>query len=315
MSKGDILIVDDNPHNLTLLAGILREAGYRVRAAKSGQLALDQAGFARPDLIMLDIMMPEMDGYETCRRLKATEHGPLIPVIFISALNDVLDKVRGFEVGGVDFVTKPFQAEEVLARVDCQLKIFRLQRELAALNAILEEKNRELERANAELTRHATTDVLTGLFNRRKFIEAAEEEIKFSQRHGTPFALVMLDVDHFKKVNDTHGHDQGDEVLRHVAKLLRSRVRTTDITARWGGEEFMVLLRHTDLKAGEKMAEKMRESLALTPAGSVGAVTASFGVTAFEPTDTLTSLSSRVDALLYEAKAAGRNRVHAGGIS
>jgi DNA-binding response OmpR family regulator len=160
MSKGDIFLVDDNPNNLTLLYGILRNAGYQVRAANNGRRALDTVSAYPPELVMLDINMPEMTGYEVCERLKASSTTRDIPVIFISALDDVFDKVRAFEVGGVDYVAKPFQAEEVLARVETQLNLFRLRRdleskrlELEAKQQALEDSNRELERQNLELAR------------------------------------------------------------------------------------------------------------------------------------------------------------------
>jgi DNA-binding response OmpR family regulator len=154
MSAGDVFIVDDNPNNLALLAGILRQAGYHVRAANDGRRALSMVGALKPELIMLDITMPGMDGFEVCRRLKADEALRDVPVIFISALDDVMDKVTAFKVGGVDYVTKPFEAAEVLARVESQLQIHRLRSELVAKQSDLERRNAELVRKNEELTRH-----------------------------------------------------------------------------------------------------------------------------------------------------------------
>jgi DNA-binding response OmpR family regulator len=153
MSKGDIFLVDDNANNLTLLYGILRNAGYQVRAANNGRRALETVGAFPPELVMLDINMPEMNGYEVCERLKAEPATRDIPVIFISALDDVFDKVRAFEVGGVDYVPKPFHAEEVLARVETQLNLFRLRRDLESKRIELEKKGRELEDTNRELER------------------------------------------------------------------------------------------------------------------------------------------------------------------
>ena len=164
MSKGDIVIVDDNPNNLALLAGILRENGYQARIAKSGARALEMIAFQAPELVLLDIEMPEMDGYEVCRRLKANQSLQAFPVIFISALGETGDKVKGFEVGCVDYVTKPFQDEEVLARVATQLEIYRLRRDLERRNAELARRNAELSEAHERTNRvfSALTETLPG---------------------------------------------------------------------------------------------------------------------------------------------------------
>jgi len=318
MSEGQIFIVDDNPHNLALLSGILHEAGYEVRAANSGRRALQMAERQPPELILLDISMPEIDGYEVCRRLKLLPQLAPVPVIFVSALDDVLDKVRAFSAGGVDYVSKPFHAEEVLARVSAQLRLARLQSELARRNAMIEEQNRELERqkaalvaANEELARLSATDHLTGLPNRRRFIELMEAEIALADRHDEALALVMFDVDHFKAVNDTYGHDAGDAVLRHVAATVQSGLRASDVVARWGGEEFMVMLRRSDGAAAHEIAEKLRARLAASPVEPAGDVTASFGATQYRRLEGFARLAARADELVYRAKTAGRNRVAA----
>ncbi|MBL8152501.1 MAG: response regulator, partial [Blastocatellia bacterium] len=177
MGKGDIFIVDDNPNNLNLLAGILREQNYNVRIANSGRRALVAVKASIPELIMLDINMPEMDGYEVCRQLKTDPAIADVPVIFISALDDVVDKVRAFQVGGVDYVTKPFQTGEVIARVESQLKIFRLQKELEKSKLELERQNEELRRTNEALVQaqkrtdlvfSALSDILPGMIIDKK---------------------------------------------------------------------------------------------------------------------------------------------------
>lgn len=171
MSKGDIVIVDDNPNNLTLLAGILREHGYQVRVAKSGMRALELIAFQAPELVLLDIEMPEMDGYEVCRRLKTERVLQSFPVIFISALGETSDKVKGFEAGCVDYVTKPFQAEEVLARVATQLEIYRLRRHLELRNAELAKRNAELLEAHNRTSRVflALSEALPGTVLDKKY--------------------------------------------------------------------------------------------------------------------------------------------------
>jgi len=176
-------------------------------------------------------------------------------------------------------------------------------------NAELSRQAAALEAANAELARLSATDLLTDLPNRRKFIEIVEEEMRLSERYGSAFTLVMFDVDRFKAVNDTFGHDVGDRVLVHVASTVRGALRATDVVARWGGEEFMAILRQADVEVGAQLAEKLRAHLASARVDPVGAVTASFGATAFRPPESFGSLSARVDGLVYRAKERGRNRV------
>ena len=211
-SNGEILIVDDNPINLDLLSGLLREHNYRVRAAINGRRALTAIRSCLPDLVMLDITMPEMDGYEVCRQIKADELTRDIPVIFISALDEVIDKVRAFEIGGVDYVTKPFQFGEVLVRIENQLKISRLQREMERKNLELQQSYMQLERANRMLKALSYLDALTGIANRRHFDEALDQEWRRATRTAAPLSLVMIDIDFFKAFNDFYGHQGGDEL-------------------------------------------------------------------------------------------------------
>ena len=191
-----ILVVDDTPANLQVLAGMLKERGYKVRPAPSGKLALLAAQRDPPDLILLDIKMPDMNGFEVCEHLKADDHLKGIPVIFISALTEPLDKVKAFAIGGVDYITKPFQMEELHARVETHLKLRRLQIEL-------EETNARLAKANGDLKILAVTDGLTGLKNRRAFQEKLHEEVARVARYPASLSLMLLDVDRFKQFNDT----------------------------------------------------------------------------------------------------------------
>lgn len=181
ITKEDILIVDDTAENLRLLSTILIRQGYNVRKAINGQMALKAVQTVVPDLILLDIMMPEMDGYEVCQHLKANQQTAEIPVIFLSALSEVFDKVKAFEVGGVDYITKPFQFEEVVVRVKNQLALKAAEREIRLLNAQLEERvkerTRQLEIANAKLVEMALHDALTGLPNRTLFMERLEQAL------------------------------------------------------------------------------------------------------------------------------------------
>ncbi|MES9937759.1 MAG: diguanylate cyclase [Sedimenticola sp.] len=292
---GDILVVDDVVANVKILDTLLLEAGYAVRIATSGKAALTICEKRPPDLVLLDVMMPEVDGYEVCRRLQADEKTQDIPIIFISALNQTDDKLEGFTAGGVDFVTKPFDPPEVLARVKTHIRLVMLQREL-------QEKNRELKRL-------ATTDPLTGLYNRRSFLERLRDCQKTANRYGTPCSLVMFDLDHFKAINDQHGHNAGDEVLRVTAERTRGILRDVDIAGRWGGEEFMVLAPQTELEGAIQLAERLRESLINDPIEPAGTVTASFGVICDAKCNSLEELTLGVDQALYAAKMAGRNCV------
>jgi len=309
MDKGDVFVVDDNPNNLALLAGILRAAGYKVRAANDGRRALQMVRALEPEIIMLDISMPGMDGFEVCRQIKEDEGLRDIPVIFISALDDVLDKVTAFKVGGVDYVTKPFQAEEVIARVETQLGLARLRREL-------EEKNRKLERANQILRSLSFLDPLTGIANRRYFDTVLEREWLRAARAGTPISVVMADIDFFKRLNDTYGHPRGDECLKRVASAIaESGHRPGDCAARYGGEEFGMVLPDTDAEGAAHTAERVRaavESMKLEHAASpLGIVTVSLGAAAVVPAEgtTAADLVAAADRALYTAKESGRNRV------
>lgn len=243
----DILIVDDTPDNLHLLSRMLTRQGYNVRKALNGAMALTAAQTVAPDLILLDIMMPEMDGYEVCQNLKANAKTAEIPVIFLSALDDVLDKVKGFQVGGVDYITKPFQFEEVLARVQNQLALRSAELEIRVLNAELEarvkERTQQLEEANAKLLKMALHDALTGLPNRALLMTDLHQSIQRSKADPNyQFAVLFLDCDRFKVVNDSLGHLVGDELLILIARRLNSYIKPQNTLARLGGDEFAILL-------------------------------------------------------------------------
>ncbi|NEO84935.1 MAG: EAL domain-containing protein [Spirulina sp. SIO3F2] len=257
-ARADILLVDDTPENLRLLSTALTQHGYKVRSVINGRMALMGARAAPPDLILLDICMPGMSGYEVCQQLKSDPLTQKVPVLFISALDEVLDKVKAFSVGGVDFITKPFHFEEVIARVENQLTIQLLQRSLTDLNNQLEERVKqrteelrqeisERKKAQEQLLHIAQHDALTQLPNRSLMMERLESTLRDAQSHPDyNFAVLFLDCDRFKRVNDSLGHRIGDLLLVAVAKRLKRCLRSKDMLARMGGDEFAVLVHDLD---------------------------------------------------------------------
>lgn len=348
-NMGDILVVDDTIENLQFLRNVLTEAGYRVRPALDGELALRSVQAKHPALILLDIRMPGMDGFEVCRQLKADEATRHIPVIFASALSDMSEKIKGFEVGAVDYVTKPLNAKEVVMRVATHLNLFLAQQQLkyqnqqlveaiaraeAANQALLiaeqklaaysdnlerevSERTEALAEANEKLRELSERDELTGIANRRKFDVMWQYECKRVSRLGTSLAVIMIDIDHFKDYNDCYGHQSGDACLQQVAKAMENKVqRASDLVARYGGEEFVVILSGISEVNAREMAESLRtsvEALAIPHLKNTAAsvVTISLGL-AFWSSDmehTSVSLLAEADSKLYQAKRAGRNQV------
>jgi diguanylate cyclase (GGDEF)-like protein len=301
--EAEILIVDDTPANLDLLSRMLKDR-FRVRAATSGRRALATARTYPIDLVLLDVDMPEMNGYEVCAELKAHRSTREVPVIFVSALDAAIDKVAAFAAGGADYITKPFQVAEVMARIEYQLRLARLTRDLARKKAELEDANRQLAIANVRLRALSYMDGLTGVANRRRFDEALEEACTEASESGTPLSLVLIDLDHFKRLNDTHGHHAGDEALRAVASILAEQTESRGgLAARFGGEEFAWLLPGLTVEAALAEAEALRIRVRAS-----GIVTASLGVAA-GVTITPPALVAAADAALYRAKSGGRDRV------
>ena len=291
-----ILIVDDMPANLRILGEALRRE-YAVSIATDGRQALDALqGGVLPDLVLLDVMMPGMDGFEVCRRLKDDPATRDVPVIFVTSLDEPVDEERGLSLGAVDYIAKPFSVPVVLVRVRNHLELSR--------------KSRMLERL-------ALLDGLTEVANRRGLDEALDREWRRAKRAGTSLAVVMCDIDHFKAYNDTYGHGAGDVCLRQVAQALaRSLARAGDFLGRYGGEEFLVLLPDTKAAEAVSMAERLRRAvfdLELPHAHSSAAdrVTLSLGVAAQVPAgeDPPDRLLLAADQALYRAKQAGRNQV------
>jgi diguanylate cyclase (GGDEF)-like protein len=301
--RSSLLIIDDTPTNLEVLLGALEDE-YDVRLARSGRQAL---ALLRQDplpaLILLDVMMPGQDGYAVCAELKRDERTRSIPVVFITAKTDVDSELQALDAGAVDFIHKPIHIKVVRARV-------RLHLELEHRAQALARANTELALANQRLSELARRDGLTGLPNRRAADERLREEFVRVRRLGVPCAVLMLDIDHFKRVNDTHGHAVGDMVLRRVAELLRSAVRESDFVARFGGEEFLALLPATDLAQARGVGEKIRQLIATTTMAPVGTVTLSIGLAMAQGLEAHEREAvQHADAQLYAAKRAGRNRL------
>jgi diguanylate cyclase (GGDEF)-like protein len=319
-----ILIVDDNPDNLKVLSAVLIQNSYKVRKAINGNFALKSVEISAPNLILLDIQMPGMSGYDVCQRLKASETTEDIPIIFISALDDVLIKVQAFELGGVDYITKPFQEKEVLSRVKTQLTIAKQRQRLEQQNKRLEqeiEKRKGIEeallRANTELERLANLDGLTQVANRRYFDARFTQEWQRGVRDRLPLSLILCDVDYFKQYNDAYGHLIGDECLKQVANTLRAVAkRPADLAARYGGEEFVLLLPNTNHQGAMQVAQTLHQqikNLHIPHQDSLVSqwVTLSTGIATIVPSPevSIQGLLHEADQAMYEAKQMGRDRV------
>jgi diguanylate cyclase (GGDEF)-like protein len=298
-----VLSVDDIGHNLQLLGTILERAGYETTFALSGSQALELLKTRQPDLILLDLMMPGMDGLEVCRILKASPNYQEIPIIFLTASSESKHLVEAFSAGAVDYITKPFNVPELLARVKTHLE--------------LKYAKDQLKKALTELEKQALTDPLTQVPNRRHLYQIAEREIARTRRYNYPFSSLIIDIDHFKQVNDNYGHFVGDEVLRSVAIMIKNSLRREDFFARFGGEEFVVLLPGTDTNSAMCVANRIRH---LITASSLEiqsrsiTITISIGVATFGFADrNLDGLLERADEALLAAKNQGRDRcvVHA----
>ena len=302
-----ILIVDDNEDNVDLLQARLESWGYQTCTAGDGEAALASVEASAPDLILLDVMMPKIDGFEVARRIKANKSLPFIPIIMQTALDSTEQKVQGLGSGADDYVTKPIEFAELQARLNSMLRIKTLQEDLA-------ERERELREMNDKLLQISQTDGLTGLDNRRHIEERLREMYEHSSRLNEPLSCVMCDLDKFKSVNDTYGHQAGDAVLRQFAQILRSEAREIDRVGRYGGEEFILLLPGTVLDAGVHFSERLRaaiEAHTFTFDGGSLKRTASIGVSGW-PHPRITNCDSLVkaaDDALYVAKETGRNRV------
>ncbi|ACK65209.1 response regulator receiver modulated diguanylate cyclase [Rippkaea orientalis PCC 8801] len=294
-----ILVVDDISKNVQLLIEILDTVGYATTFAIGGKQALERVKSVKPDLILLDLMMPEINGLEVCKILKSDEATANIPILFLTASNDKEHLIKAFEQGAVDYVTKPFKVPELLARVKTHVELKQVQK--------------QLQEACQTMKKLADTDELTGIANRRCLLEFAQREFQRSLRYGTPFCLLMIDVDHFKNINDKYGHPNGDKAIQWVVEIIKLGLREVDFFGRFGGEEFIVVLPQTALGGALEVAERIREAIAsqpLTLEQDTVTLTASIGVATYTGEDkTVVGMIQRADKSLYQAKAKGRNQV------
>ena len=300
---GRILIVDDNALIRSEIKAVLMKDGSfsHFMEAADGLTAFKTIMETPPDLVLCDLVMPGFDGLKFLGLKASRKELEQIPVIILTAEDDLDRKAEILERGAQDYVTKPFHEKELLARVRIHTKLKLLQDELREKNDLLETLS--------------VTDVLTGLANRRRLMTRLEEEVARARRYKTPLSVVMMDIDHFKQVNDVHGHAMGDEVLRNIGTMLKAGVRTTDLAARYGGEELTLVLPHTDIPAALQVAENMRERFADLEHRLDGVTvkkTVSMGVASRDGQGDMPSaedLLKHADEALYRAKQGGRNRV------
>jgi len=328
----NILVTEDDPVNLMLVKGILAPLGHQITTAVNGNDAQKKLESTIFDVLLFDVMMPDIDGFELTRQARLDPRHRDVPILLITALSSKNDLIRGFEAGATDYVSKPFHATELLHRVKAHLNMRALQlsmekamndlnlqmlqvdqqqQQLEAKEKQLSESNRLLAEANRTLMEFASKDSLTGLLNRRKGWDYMNYEEERSRRTKKPIGVALLDLDKFKSVNDTLGHEAGDYVLKVASGCLASSLRAADVLIRWGGEEFLVILPETDQAGLLAVAEKIRKAVEDHPWSLKDGrkITISVGTTVKYPDADWTKVVETADLALYEAKETGRNRV------
>ena len=308
MASARVLVVEDSGTQAEWLVQVLSREGYQVTVAKDGREAIRRVRTDAPDLVLLDMILPDMDGLEVLRILKSRSEDQFVPVILLSVKADLDSRVTGLRIGADDFLAKPFADAEIQARAAAMLRIKNLQDQLRS--------------AKSQLEKLSVTDGLTGLFNHRHFEERLHIEFRRAQRYSDPVALIMLDLDHFKDINDRYGHPFGDRVLRGTGELITTSIRDPDICARYGGEEFAIILPKAHLQGSVAVAERVQREMGqkayVFEGGEVGRsksvevrVTASIGIALYPSKDVNSPevLVKFADQALYRAKRDGRNRV------
>ena len=347
-SKGKqetLFIVDDMSKNIQLLVDFLSEYHFKVLVANDGAEAIEMIEQAQPDLCLIDIMMPGIDGFETCQRLKSNPLTEQIPIIFMSALSDTFNIVQGLKLGAVDYITKPFQQEEVVARIRTHLSLVQLQKKMTSANEELLNSNQGLELLNAEILQlnqklkseikeHESTqeqlietnrkllgfahiDGLTEVPNRRRQDEYLQQTWQTMSEIGAEMSLLLCDIDFFKHYNDYYGHLVGDQCLQSIAQVLLSAVRSSnDMVSRFGGEEFTVIMPDTSINEALEVAGRVQKELRQVAMEHVKSpispfVTFSIGVACLQPRKDQSPLKllEMADLALYQAKENGRNDI------
>ncbi len=295
-----VLVVDDDEDGLYILKLLLTKMKYEVHTARDGEEALQKAEALVPDIILLDVMMPKLNGFEVCKRVKATPEGMYIPIILLTAKSELMSKIEGLDCGADEYLTKPYDMSELTARIRSMLRI-------KGLNDSLRHANRQLEELSV-------TDELTKLYNRRFINRKLDEEFRRATRYKRPLACLMFDADHFKSVNDTYGHAFGDVVLRDIARIILDTAREVDICGRFGGEEFIAILPDTELSRAAIVGDRIRKNVEgheFTDGNHRVQRTVSVGISAL-PDDHVKDefqLVEWADKALYAAKTGGRNKV------
>lgn len=306
MAKATVLLVEDNKVQASIIREFLEKNGYDVMLAEDGMSAFKAAKTERVDIILLDRILPDIEGTDICRWLKLDQVTRGIPIIMLTGKDSITDKVVGLEAGADDYLPKPFDENELNARIYAQLRTKSQQDEL-------KQKNHQLEDMLTRVETLAISDSLTGLFNRRRFEFVLSNEFKRAARYKISLSCLMIDIDHFKKVNDALGHQAGDTVLREISQVIEKCIRDVDIVARWGGEEFVVLSPNTSTENAKVVAVRILNAVAgHTFTGfEERKITVSIGIAGLpDPSlDTQEKLVHAADLAMYEAKKKGRNRV------
>jgi diguanylate cyclase (GGDEF)-like protein len=305
--KGKLLLVEDSDAQGAHIRATLQRQGYDVVWAKSGIEGLKLARIEKPDLIVLDVVMQDMDGLAVCRWLKMSSESRDIPIIMLTVRGELQERVEGLNVGADDYLPKPFADEELDARIFAALRVKATEHEL-------KKRNNELESMLHHVEALAITDPLTGLYNRRRFDDVLRREFAVTRRYGAPLCCLMVDVDHFKRINDLYGHDAGDRVLAGVATRLGSRLREVDLASRFGGEEFAILLPQTPKQGAQVVAERIAAVVRgehFEFSDGSASVTVSVGVAESRDVSGTApeALVKAADTALYLAKSRGRDQV------
>jgi diguanylate cyclase (GGDEF)-like protein len=305
MSEATILLVEDDKLQAEITKDYLVKYGYKVLIAVDGKSAIKTLSSQNVDLVLLDVVLPDISGYDVCRWIKVNDSTRFLPVIMLTIKGSTKDKVEGLRIGADDYLPKPYNEIELNARIYASLRVKSLRDELIR-------KNQQLEEVLTKLEKIAITDPLTGLFNRRYFESVIEKEYNKTVRYKTPTSCLVIDIDYFKRINDNYGHRKGDEVLKEIARLIKDCLRKVDTIARWGGEEFVILMPGTDSQKAYVAAERIKDTIEKNSFSGINEkITISIGISSIpsEYIDSAEKFIDTADNALYEAKAKGRNLI------